>query len=287
MPLVFSENEATESGITYEDRTGIAYQYPTIYRRLIRPGERFVYYKGRRKRGGGRMPQVYFGAGIVGSVGPDPSHSGRMVCSVLDYWPFRTPVPFKEKTGGYFESGAERRGYFQRGVRVISEEDLERITEAAGKLGSDPKSNESYPLGPERRSGLAYASPDKILEVESFAIEAALKEIARRWEDVRVQVQPRNNPGFDILVRPGEKVVYVEVKGTERCIPQFFITDGEIQFSVRHPSQFALLVIYGINRSSGAYKILWHDGAISDKTFKLKPVQWACEAVGEETTLST
>ena len=280
MPLVFSENEETESGITYEDRTGIAYQYPTIYRRLINPGERFVYYKGRRKRGGGRMPQVYFGAGIVGSVRPDPSHSGRMVCSVLDYWPFRTPVPFKQKTGGYFEPGAERRGYFQRGVRVISEEDFERITETAEQLSNDLNSEESYPLGPQRRMGLAYASQDKILEVESFATEAAQKEITHRWKDVRIQVQPRNNPGFDILVRSGEKVVYVEVKGTERSVPQFFITDGEIRFSLRHQSQFALLVIYEINRSSGAYKVFWHEGAILSKGFKLKPVQWACEVVG-------
>ena len=52
MPLVFAENEETESGITYEDRTGIAYQYPPMYQRMIRPGERFVYYKGRRTRGG-------------------------------------------------------------------------------------------------------------------------------------------------------------------------------------------------------------------------------------------
>ncbi len=279
MPLVFSENEETESGITYEDRTGIAYQYPTIYRRLIKPGERFVYYKGRRRRGGGRMPQVYFGAGIVGSVGPDPSRSGRMVCSVLDYWPFRTPVPFKRKAGGYFESGAERRGYFQRGVRVISEEDFERITEQAGECDNYLKSDESIPDRPDRRTGLAYASPDRILEIESFAIEAAQKEIAHRWNDARIQVQPRNNPGFDILVRAGEKVVYVEVKGTERSVPQFFMTDGEIQFSLRHQSQFALLVIYGINTSSGVYKILWHEGAVSDENFRLKPVQWACEAV--------
>lgn len=287
MPLVFSENEETESGITYEDRTGVTYQYPTIYRRFIQPGERFVYYRGRRKRGGGRMLQVYFGAGVVGAIGPDSNHPGRMVCSVLDYWPFQTAVPFKQEAGGYFESGAERRGYFQRGVRVIAEEDFQHIMEAAGELERNSESHEAPLLKPEVAIGPTYASPNKILEIESFSTEVAVKEIARRWTNARIEVQPRNNPGFDMLVGTRDELLYVEVKGTERCVPQFFITDGEIQFSLRQQSRFVLLVVYGINRVSGAYKILWHQGAVSEEGFKLRPVQWACEAVGQERRLPT
>src|SRR5262245_34385291 len=96
MPLVFAENEATESGITYEDRTGIAYQYPTMYQRMIHPGERFVYYKGRKTKGGGRAPQIYFGTGIVGEVRPDVVLPSRLVCDVLDFAPFLRPLPFKD-----------------------------------------------------------------------------------------------------------------------------------------------------------------------------------------------
>ena len=44
MPLVFGESEATAAGITYEDRTGVSYQYPRNYRRIIKPGEQFVYF---------------------------------------------------------------------------------------------------------------------------------------------------------------------------------------------------------------------------------------------------
>lgn len=70
MPLVFAENEATESGITYEDRTGSSYEYPKMYRRLIRSGERFVYYKGRKKHGGGRAPQIILGRASLGALFP-------------------------------------------------------------------------------------------------------------------------------------------------------------------------------------------------------------------------
>ena len=133
MPLVFAENEASESGITYDDRTGVSYQYPRMYRRLIQPGERFLYYRGRKKRGGGRAPQVYFGTGVVGAIKIDPHDSTRLCCDVLDYRAFATPVPFKDSSGGYLEDGGSRRGYFQRGVRKISDTEFQRITTLAAR----------------------------------------------------------------------------------------------------------------------------------------------------------
>lgn len=83
MPLIFAENEESESGIRYEDRTGISYQFPAIYRKTIQPGERFIYYRGRKKRGGGRAPQVYFGVGVVGDVMSEDN--GRFACRVLGH----------------------------------------------------------------------------------------------------------------------------------------------------------------------------------------------------------
>lgn len=68
MPLVFASNEETESGLSYDDRAGVSYEFPRMYRRLVVPGTRFLYYRGRRKVGGGRQPQVYFGSGLVGAI---------------------------------------------------------------------------------------------------------------------------------------------------------------------------------------------------------------------------
>ena len=141
MPLVFAENEATESGVSYADRTGISYQYPDRYRNVIQPGERFVYYKGRKKREGGRAPQVYFGSGVVGATVRDVNRANRFNCDILDYWQFSNPVPFKDAGGEYFETGAKRRGYFQPGVRIIAEKDFKRILDAAeahAKVAEDP-----------------------------------------------------------------------------------------------------------------------------------------------------
>ncbi|ULL01227.1 hypothetical protein [Bradyrhizobium sp. I71] len=54
-----------------------------------------------------------------------------MVCEVLSYRPFDTPVPFKSDTYGYLEVGGSRRGYFQPGVRRISLEEHDAILKRA------------------------------------------------------------------------------------------------------------------------------------------------------------
>jgi hypothetical protein len=278
MPLVFAESEATAAGITYEDRTGVSYQYPKGYRRIIRTGEPFVYYRGRRQHGGGSRPQVYFGTGVVGEAGPDPTRPDRFSCEILDYRAFATPVPFKKDKGEYYETGAERRGYFQPGVRVISEEDFGRILEAAQQRADAVEAP-----GPRDVDVVAprYASPATLRAVDDFAVRVAAEEVRRRYPGATVEPQARNNPGFDILVRqlplPGGHA-YVEVKGTTRTVPQFFVTEGELQFSRRHPDRFRLIVVYGIDLHTSDYDVFWHEGPISAEFgFRLNPVQWACQ----------
>jgi len=139
MPLVLTQNDATEWGHDYADVLGVLYEYPPEYHPLIRPGSEFVYYRGRRRQGGGTQPQVYLGVGRVGSIHPSP-REGRLMCLIEDYEPFRTPVPFKidEK---YLEPGAEPLGsraglYFRRGVREVEEDVFQRICESGGRTAT-------------------------------------------------------------------------------------------------------------------------------------------------------
>lgn len=135
MPLALTQNEETESGHDYNDVLGVRYEYPTMYRHLVEPGVEFVYYRGRKKKGGGTQPQVYLGAGKVGVVQPS-SHTGRLVCLVEDYQPFQAPVPFKID-GKYLEAAAQPLGpraglYFRRGVRSIEGDIYRRICSLGG-----------------------------------------------------------------------------------------------------------------------------------------------------------
>lgn len=113
-------SDETESGHLYADRPGEDYEFPTIYRNQVRPGERFVHYVTRRLKGGRRRPQAYVGEGIVGEVETSGSDPGRLACRLLSYRAFPRAVPFRDVAGSYLERGGARRGYFQRGVRVIT-----------------------------------------------------------------------------------------------------------------------------------------------------------------------
>jgi len=59
MPLILATGAATESGHDYADVIGVSYEYPKAYRGIVRRGEVFVYYRGRRLPAGGTRPQVY------------------------------------------------------------------------------------------------------------------------------------------------------------------------------------------------------------------------------------
>jgi hypothetical protein len=281
MPLVFAENEVTASGIGYADRTGISYEYPRRYRHTIRSGECFAYYRGRRRHGGGSTPPVYFGTGIVGRIFPAEDNSDRLVCEILDYQPFALPLPFKDSSGEYFETEGRRRGYFQPGVRKISEDEFERIVGAAdGESASKSRSPVTEPLG-----GRMYGDPKTTREVEAFAVRVALEELARRYAGCSSHVLPPNNPGFDILVHrcPPAEPLHVEVKGTQRRVPVFLVTEGELQFSREREHDYALVIVYAIDLVAGTHRLRWHEGPIhEDNGFKLRPLQWRCEAGGPE-----
>ncbi len=281
MPLVFAENEASESGISYDDRTGISYQYPARYRRLIQIGERFVYYRGRRSKNGQRIPQVYFGSGVIGKTAVDGSGEERFVCEVLDYQPFVKPIAFKDANGRYLESGADRRGYFQPGVRTISEDDFRRIIEAAHVTSAQADQVGTLLRDSGVDAGPAYASPAKLKLIEDFSVRVAVEEIQRKFPKAAIAVQPRNNPGFDVLVRVTDAEFYFEVKGTTRSTPQFFMTEGEVQFSRRNAAGYRLMVVYNIQLDVGTYSVRWYEGPVTEAGgFLLEPIQWSVKPTG-------
>lgn len=130
VPIVLSQNEVTESGHEYADVYGREYEYPKRYSRLVIPGTRFVYYRGRRSTGGQSRPPVYLGVGRIGQVRDGPRD--LLVCDIVDYREFPAPVVFKQN-GVYLEPGANdfpSRSvgmHFRPGVRSIDDAVYARI----------------------------------------------------------------------------------------------------------------------------------------------------------------
>jgi hypothetical protein len=103
MPLILTSNEAIASDdYDWEDVTGVQYHYPNGYRSLIRPGERFVYYRGVRRAGNRRGNAEYFGTGLIGEVWRDdrisedaPKKDWQWFCRIDNYVLFNMPVAAK------------------------------------------------------------------------------------------------------------------------------------------------------------------------------------------------
>ncbi len=274
MPLVLTQNEATASGHSYADVLGVSYEYPRLYQNLIRPGERFVYYRGRRRAVGGTQPQVYLGVGVVGHVHGSPT-DGLLRCVVTDYEPFETPLPFKSGDA-YYETPANGLGaraglHFRRGVRRIAETDYERILQhgdARGRSGIGANAAGSDSTG--------YASAETNALVDQIAIELALKTARVRFPDADVQEMPHNNPGFDIRVAIDDAITrYIEVKGTLKPTPRFFLTEGERQFSIANSDTYSLWVFHNLDAETRTGVLAEHDGSVNVAAVDLLPVQYA------------
>lgn len=264
MPVVLSTNEGKElSGYTYDDRTGVSYEYPGgRYEIWVQTGERFVYHT---------PGKGYSGVGIVGSITPSAT-AGRLVCEILDYQPFEDYVPLKDKAGSYHEADMQYWStgniYWSQGVRPLSNARFEAIVKQAVERAT-VKAPPS-----ERNHG--YASPDVSTAVDEYAMKAAIGHVASLFPGHTITEMPKNNPGFDIRVGPeGAEVRFVEVKGTQASEPVFFLSEGERKFSRREKSRYSILVITGIDlkgKSDAARH--WRDGEVDAGMAELKASQW-------------
>jgi hypothetical protein len=267
--LVLSQNEATESGHEYADVLGVCYEYPRRFRNIIRSGEPFVYYRGRRRASGGHQPQTYLGVGIVGQIAIG-SPEALLTCRIEDYRPFPEPLPFKEGAA-YLEPSAARYGsraglYFRQGVRTIDDETFAHIVDLGGPQAP-------LPIPP---TTTGYASPELAQLVDAIAMERATDEAEARFPNTRVERMPQNNPGFDFRVSANGVVLrYLEIKGTTHPTPRFFMSEGERCFSVEHASRYSLWIFYAIETQARSGILRELDGAVAGPQVTLEPIQYA------------
>src|SRR4051794_35500308 len=130
MPVVLFTTDKPRSGHVYDDRTGVAYEYPSpLYDKYISTGDRFVYV---RPRAG------YSGTGVIGDITAS-GNPGHRVCDILDYQPFDRPVGLKAPNGEYYELDPRYwtdNVYWGQGVRPLSGQRLEAILAAASAMAA-------------------------------------------------------------------------------------------------------------------------------------------------------
>ncbi|MCP1911535.1 putative restriction endonuclease [Bradyrhizobium elkanii] len=146
---------------SYKDLPEERYHFPRTYLNYVQQtvGDYIVYYEPRRSSSdlssrGGR--QSYFGVARVSSVIEDvelPDHYFAIIDGAT-YLDFDTVVPFQEQ-GEYYESALEKddgstnKGAFGRAVRLIPDNEFDRILRAgfAPILGEGPSPEAPSPLG--------------------------------------------------------------------------------------------------------------------------------------------
>jgi 5-methylcytosine-specific restriction enzyme A len=126
----------------WDDVKGDLYHYPSMYRNILTPGCRIIYYKGRMTNpafGPHRLSpeQHYFGIGVIGDSIQDPeSDKGDRYCEILDYQEFEEEV-LSKIAGNYLEEipAAKRYNYWRFGVRETSNETYANILAQARTRG--------------------------------------------------------------------------------------------------------------------------------------------------------
>ena len=265
--LVLVENRTTASGHEYADRTGVSYEFPTQYRRLMQPGTEFVYYRSRE----GHTEPHYFGAGVVGPVRISRVDPTRLECDVLDFRPFENAVAFKDSTGNHLEMGGATRGHYQSGVRRITEDELASILSLADLAPAEAH----VVAGDVPAVGAKYGTSETSKLVDEFAVARIMELLPGRYPGAKIKEMPHNNPGYDIRVSQGDAVLrFVEVKGTQQSAPTFFLSEGERKFSAQEAHRYSLYVVFGVRLDAGTHDIAEWTGEVSVAECGLEVSQW-------------
>jgi predicted HNH restriction endonuclease len=132
---IITENDKSE----WKDETGSKYHFPTRYLKIIEPGTKIIYYKGRLTDAAYKPYRLssdphYFGIGVIGAISrDDTSGKNDYFASIESYKKFARSVSFKID-GKPIETVPinKKQNYWRDGVRAIDKNIYERIINIAG-----------------------------------------------------------------------------------------------------------------------------------------------------------
>lgn len=179
---IFTASEST----AYDDLIESRYHFPGTYLRQVEQaiGDWIIYYEPRRSIGpnsaGGR--QAYFAIAQVAGVAQDPVRSNHYYAEMRGFLEFDQAIPFREGME-YRESilqktdGSTNKGAFGRSVRLIPDEEFDRIAQAG--LYAQPQ---------------PWELADRVAEaVPEYVIHPIMEQVSqRKFRDVAFRRHVRN-----------------------------------------------------------------------------------------------
>lgn len=156
----------------WNDKAGVHYHFPSMYRNILTPGTKVIYYKGVLQKKKYRTRRLldeahYFGRGVIGQVTVDEaSKKGDLYAAIIEYEQFPVAVPSKTDNS-YLEVIPPNleKNYWRKGVRVIDEDTYRLIISKAGldqsmltNLEAFHENQMEYQSGKEGRAKSVYSS---------------------------------------------------------------------------------------------------------------------------------
>lgn len=243
MPVVLNQLYHPSERV-YDDVEYSLYHYPKMYFSRVNAYDTFIYYRPRGKGPRRLDASHYYGHGVFGKPFDDSRNPGARFVQLIKAEPFKTLVPVKDQSGGYYETESGDIPPFISAVREISQTAYFRILALGGVALRDlavMPSTELVAASGYEISPLAAAPTDLLRSIDEIPPgagyvprgdtrvnvyeSAALQERARKdhqlvLETIRRQVQRLGgstfyNNNIDLYARLGETRYLIEAKSLQ------------------------------------------------------------------------
>lgn len=289
--LVLAQQEVTVGGAYdyWDDLAGERFHFPNTYRHKVQSGLPFVYYRGTRRAGGKSGTPEYFGTGRIGHIwrdtaaGTPSGRRQRWYCSIIDYLPFVTAVPW---TIDGHEIETIPRNVFRNAVRDLPFATFRRILTLSGVTGvavpdafvSMPALNSVVPVAASKDTSLLAPPSTESRAMTGEVVQGRRSrqavQIGRRAELVGVKFLKRltpapaevtdiagrgETPGWDLEYRnaAGDRVL-VEVKGTSASrFAAIEITANEWRAAATMRERYVLMLVADSLSRQPVIELIW------------------------------
>lgn len=176
------------------------------------------------------------------------------------------PVYLKQGTHAWAYRGEFRAKAFSRDPAVIEQYRRHRpVDDVAGILFMEMEDNIEEPL-----VGACWSiDPEARKAIEEAAVQRVWAYYKR--EEYEIEDRQKDNCGYDLLVTKGNEMLRVEVKGTAKAEPAFWLTHNERAASV-HPAWLLAVVTDAL--SDEPSEPIFFTTPQMDAAFDLEPYRW-------------
>ncbi|MBI9055477.1 MAG: DUF3883 domain-containing protein [Bacteroidales bacterium] len=268
MYTIITENDISN----WKDETGARYHFPNKYLKILKPGTKVIYYKGRLTDNSFKKDRKlntphYFGTAIIGEIYSDTNNKRNYFAEIENYKEFDKGINFKNSQGDYLEP-VQGVNYWRNGVRKINKEIYESILSDKSIRNDNPvkqiespkerkielSENELLIIKPSDKNKNSVSDPSvkysknakKVGDIGEKIVLEYLESVLTESEKKTLKwlANLGETPGYDIEYENDlEQKIRIEVKATTaKKFPYFNLTINELNSAKQFDNYYIYLV---------------------------------------------